>query len=88
VDNAHDLSGRAVGAEFVAVEVAKVRHLKLRGTFARSALLGTADRQSPFVKGIYFRPRTGRAATALSGKSHRHPASSLLQLPGRKEMTP
>jgi hypothetical protein len=34
-----------------------------------------------------FRAVAGAAATALSGKSHRHTAFSLLQLAGSKEVT-
>src|SRR5271170_5267351 len=48
------MSAHAVGAKLVAVEVAKVREVRFRGTIAGSTLVGAAKRDRLCVKDVYF----------------------------------
>ena len=48
---------RAVGAKLIAVEIAKVRHVKVWYTFAGDSLVTATEYQGYRVKGVYFLPR-------------------------------
>ena len=51
------LLGSAVGAKLIAVEVAKVRHVKVWCTFAGNSLVTATEYEGSRVKGVYFLPR-------------------------------
>jgi len=51
------LRSSAVGTKLIAVEVAKVRHVKVRCTFAGSSLVTATEYEGSRVKGVYFLPR-------------------------------